>query len=65
MTRAAFVDFVVGSSDLTESDAETVLDFYVRQKVATYNVHDGYNVKHGAFMDADVLERALQAALFR
>ena len=63
MTRAAFVEHVVGSTDLSESDAERVLEFYLTQRIAKYNAHDGYTVKHGAFMDYDVLERASQASL--
>lgn len=63
MTRIAFVEHVVGSTDLSESDANRILDYYVQQRIASYNVHDGYTVKHGAFMEYDVLERASQASL--
>ncbi len=63
MTRSTFVEVVIGSSDLSVKDAERILDFYIKEKLATLNAHDGYRLKHGALLDHDVLERASQASL--
>ena len=65
MTRAGFVEYVVGCTDLTNDDAERILDFYVRSKIARCDPSHGYQVKHGRYLDYDVLEIAAQKSLFR
>jgi hypothetical protein len=65
MTRATFQEYVIGTTDLTVKDADRILDWYVKRRYATVNAHDGYQVKHGGLMDADVLERTAQESLLR
>ena len=46
--------------DITCSDAELVVDYYLTHKIAKYSA-DGSscNVSHGSFLDRDVIRRAL------
>jgi len=37
---------------------ELVFDYYVKEKIIKSSVHNGFQLTHGAFLDADVLKRA-------
>lgn len=65
--RAAMADehFVeqVMKQGFTRDQAVKIFDEYKRLRVIKRDVvHSRWNVKHGAFLDADVLQRALDTA---
>lgn len=44
-------------------DASAVADLYARNKLVKYGANDGqFHVKHGVYLETDVLERALDLA---
>lgn len=48
--------------DIDPAEAERVADFYVAEKVVKLDPIDGQpKIKHGAFMDPDVIRRAADA----
>ena len=58
MLKKTFIQCAVNNG-LTEAQAETVLNVYMKLKVLSYNAHDQYKIKHGAFMDALPMINAL------
>lgn len=55
MNRATFIEVAVKQSGVSEREASSILDFYVKQGLATFNAHDGYKLRHGALLDCDTL----------
>ena len=61
--RLNFCESLSESFDLSLNDAETVLDAFVRAKAVKLDAVNGrYNLKHGAFWDRTVINRALGIA---
>lgn len=59
----SFIECVRRDTGFTQEQAETVMAFYVKHKLMKLDAVDGqFYVKHGAFLDADVLKRALKQA---
>lgn len=59
----SFVTVLVEQHGFTKSEAKEILDEYLRVRVMKLGMSDGqFHVKHGAFMDKDVLQRALVQA---
>lgn len=54
------IKLIVSKIRCSNEQAKAILDYYLKIKVAKYNVHDGYQVKHGVFLESDVLEKALK-----
>ena len=48
--------------EFSTKDTIKIFEHYCKNKIITFNCHDGYKIKHGAFLDADVLRRALREA---
>lgn len=54
-----FIQFVMGKG-FTKEEAEKILSVYKRVHVIKFDkFHPQFEVKHGAFLDADVLRNAL------
>ncbi len=58
MTRKAFIE-IVKDKGFTTSQAEKCLEVYTKLKCYTINAHDDMRLKHGAFLDKEVIERAI------
>jgi nucleoid DNA-binding protein len=58
-TKQNMIDAIARQGRITTDQAAKVLAVYVNVKAIKYGVHDGYTIKHGAFMDRDVILRAL------
>ncbi len=55
----AFISYAMETAALTEEQALTVVARYRKDKLCKFDAVSGrYLVKHGAFLDADVLRRA-------
>lgn len=63
MTRTSLIYALMKNADISEAEADLVVRHYVKIKVLTFNVHDGFRMKHGAFFDRDVIERTLESAM--
>ena len=61
-SRDDLIEFITCETGMTDGEAELVIDSYVSQRIIKISVHDGYRVSHGAFLEADVLRRALDHA---
>ena len=62
MTVASLTSFISETAKMNEADASAVVEYYFAQKIIKATAHDGIKVSHGAFLDAEVLSRALAAA---
>lgn len=61
MTRQTLVNAIVTNGNVPEFQAEQLVDYYRRViRVATFNVHDGYQLRHGALLDRDVIHKAIK-----
>lgn len=49
--------------ELTDAQALAVFNFYKRNHILKFDASSGYTVRHGGFLDADVLRRAARIAL--
>ncbi len=59
----SFIECVRRDTGFTQEQAEKVLAFYVKHKLMKLDAVDGrFYVKHGAYLDSDVLRRALEKA---
>lgn len=57
---AKLVDALQRSGAPDRATAARVAAYYIKHKLAKIDVHVGqFNVKHGAFLDADVVARAV------
>lgn len=54
-----FVETLERCGNITEKQAISVKDYYLKNKLAKLDAVSGrITVKHGAFLDADVIQRA-------
>jgi hypothetical protein len=60
--EATFVEQLMASGDLCREDAETVFRFYKKNKLVKRDSAPEYKVKHGAFWDHAIINRALELA---
>ena len=61
--HTSFVRSLCENSDLSTADAEAILAFYRREKIVKLDVHIGsYNVKHGRFLDDEIIAALLPTA---
>ena len=61
--QAAFVEIIMRCGGCTETEAQRVSDFYMRERLAKLDAVVGtINVKHGAYLDHDVIQRAILLA---
>jgi hypothetical protein len=62
-TLAIFIEAIARLGNISHEDAARVADYYIAKKIAKADRHGaGYNVAHGAFLDAEVIQRAVEAA---
>lgn len=55
----SLIEFIATQGDISKAQAEKVVTFYRKNRIVKHNAHDGYQVKHGAFYDRDVILKAL------
>ena len=61
--NSSVTDFAVTHKPISTDDATTVADYYLKHKLAKLRVNDGsVTIKHGAFLERDVIKRALEQA---
>ena len=59
----SFIECVRRDTGFTQAQAETVMAYFIKHKLMKLNANDGqFYVKHGAFLERDVLTRALKQA---
>lgn len=57
----AFIEVLVALGGITDEQAQKVLAYYVKHKLVKLSIGVGaYNVKHSAFLDRDVIQRAVE-----
>ena len=57
-----FVENLMQLSGCTKAEAEKVFALYRKERLVKRDaVHGRYSVTHGAFLDADVIRRAIEA----
>ena len=57
-----FLDYCEKHAKLSRADAKKVLAYYLKHKLMKLDSVTGdFKVKHGAYLDADVLQRAVNA----
>lgn len=58
-----FIDIIIGIIGCERPDAARILNHYRKLRIANLDpVGGSISVKHGAFLDADTLKNALEAA---
>ena len=58
--KAGFAQNLIEHHGLSKADAERVTGYYLKEKIAKIDVGIGrMSVKHGAFLDPDVIARAV------
>jgi hypothetical protein len=56
-----FVEWVMEQTGCTEAEAEKVLRIYKKERLMKIDSYMGtWHIKHGAFLDVDVLRRAIE-----
>ena len=59
--HANFNETVRGIARCTEAEAKAVTAYYLKNRIAKLDIPSGrISVKHGAYLDADVLQRAIK-----
>lgn len=61
-TKQAMIEAIAKQGRIDQERASKVLDIYKKLKAITFGAHDGYQITHGAFLDRDVILRALSEA---
>ena len=56
---ADLIEFIAKQGAISNHDAVKVISYYRRNKLLIWNAHDGYQIKHGAFYDRDIIRKAL------
>ena len=56
--RDSLIQAISDIAGISTERAERVLKVFVKVRAVTFNAHDGYQIKHGAFMDRAVILRA-------
>jgi hypothetical protein len=58
----SFVESVMNCGACTKAEAEKVMAYYLKHKIAKMDAVIGrISVKHGAYLDADVIRNAINA----
>ena len=52
-------ELIINTINCTEKEADKIIELYLKEKIATRNAHDDIRVKHGIFLERDVLINAL------
>lgn len=61
--RANFAETLAAAGGISEGDAIKVMNLYLKSKLAKLDRHIGrISVKHGAYLDRDVIRRAVEMA---
>jgi hypothetical protein len=60
-SKPAMIDAIAHNGQITQDQAAQVFDLYRKEKIVKFNAHDGYSVTHGAFLDRDVITRAVNS----
>ena len=59
----AFIEVIEEAGSVSREDATKVKDFYLKNRLAKLDSGIGrINVTHGAYLDADVIQRAVDMA---
>jgi hypothetical protein len=58
-TKPDFIDLIASQGALDTPDAERVFEYYRRRKILKATASHGYQIVHGAYLDQDVITRAL------
>ncbi len=59
----AFIEVLQNAGGISRADAVKVKDFYLKHRLAKTDTGIGrISVKHGAYLDADVIRRAVDQA---
>jgi hypothetical protein len=57
----SFIECIQGIAKCTQVEAEKVLKIYQKEKLVKLGWNDGqFRMKHGGFMDAKVIRRAIE-----
>lgn len=57
-----FIEYCQTTAKLSKTEAQKVLAYYLKHKLMKLDAVTGdFKVKHGAYLDADVLQRAVEA----
>lgn len=60
--EANFIESLVEIAGITEAEAEKVMALYLKEKIAKIDHNIGrISVKHGVFLEADVIHNAVAA----
>jgi len=58
-----FEDYLMEQANISRDDAKAVTAFYLKKKLAKVDAGIGrINVKHGGFLDPEVIRKALEEA---
>lgn len=57
MTRNELLEAIMTLGHVDRDAAEHVVNVYKSHRLVTYNAHDGYRLKDGACLDAEVIAR--------
>lgn len=61
--RAGLVANLAALAAISEADAQKAADYYVKHRIVKLDAVGGrYLVSHGAYFEADVIKRAVEAA---
>ena len=59
MTKPDFIELIAKQGQIMCSDAARVFELYRKLKIVNATASHGYEIKHGAFLDQDVITRAI------
>lgn len=62
MTYTAMLQIIIRNGKIDGLTAKRVADYYRKQKLVKYNVHDGYRIVHGALFDQNIILLAVDAS---
>lgn len=58
-TKQHMIEAIATAGAISVDQAEQVLAVFIKVKAVKFGAHDGFTVTHGAFMDREVIRRAL------
>ena len=61
-TKQHMIEAIAEHGAISSAQAEKVLSVFIKVKAVKFGAHDGFMVTHGAFMDREVIRRALSQA---
>ena len=59
MTKPDFIELIAKQGQIMCSDAARVFELYRKLKIVNATASHGYEIKHGGFLDQDVITRAI------